>query len=130
MKKAFFGFLLIVPLMAMADSAWHASSNGPVLQNRGMQAMSPSLNAAEPAAGSITQIAWRYQLSGPAPTGMVVWLCAQTRCVEIEGANGTTRGLTNVSAAESLHFVYGVQGKGRLNLPVSVISNEVMVNYR
>lgn len=122
--------LLLLPAMAMADNAWHASSSGPALQNRGAQATSPTLTPTEPVAGNITQIAWRYELSSPAPSGMVVYLCAQNRCAELDGASGTTRGLTDVSATEPLHFVYGFQGTGRLNRSIRVISNAVMVNYR
>ena len=112
MKTALLG-LLLLPALAMADNAWHASSSGPALQNRGSQAMSPALSAAEPVVGNITQIAWRYELSSPAPSGMMVWLCAQNRCAELDGASGTTRGLTDVSVTEPLHFVYGFQGTDR-----------------
>ena len=122
--------LLLLPGMAMADSAWQGSATGPALINRGTQLTSPTLAAAEPTQGEITQIAWRYTLSGPPPSDLRVWLCATSRCVELEGASGTTRGLAEVSAAENLHFVYGVMGTGRLNATLRVLSNEVMVNYR
>ncbi|MGE9549894.1 flagellar protein FlhE [Erwinia amylovora] len=122
--------LLCLPGVAMAGGAWQATGNGPGLQNRGMQAFSPVLSAPEGVQGTITQISWRYTLTGPAPSGLIVHLCAQSRCVVLEGASGSTRGLTNVNAAENLHFVYGVQGKGKLPRALRVLSNEVMVNYR
>jgi flagellar protein FlhE len=60
---------------------------------------------------------------------MMVHLCAESRCVALDGASGATRGLSNLAANQSLHCVYGVQGKGRLNRDLRVISNQVMVNY-
>ena len=129
MKKMLL-LLLCLPGFVMAGGAWHASATGPGLVNRGMQTFSPSLNPPEPVEGAMTEIVWRYVLTGPAPSGLVVYLCAESRCVPLEGASGSTRGLTNVQAGESLHFIYGVQGKGRLNQTLRVLSNEVMVNYR
>lgn len=123
-------FLLCLPGLALAGGAWQASGTGPGLQNRGMQAFSPALSAPEAVQGAMTQISWRYTLTGPAPSGLIVHLCAQSRCVVLEGASGSTRGLTNVNAAENLHFVYGVQGKGKLPRALRVLSNEVMVNYQ
>ncbi|MCX0500607.1 flagellar protein FlhE [Erwinia billingiae] len=122
--------LLCLPGVALAaGGAWQASSIGPGLQNRGMQAASPALTASEAVDGSITEVAWRYVVNGPVPSGMMVHLCAETRCVALDGASGATRGLSNLAANQSLHFVYGVQGKGRLNRDLRVISNQVMVNY-
>ena len=129
MKKMLL-LLLCLPGFAMAGGAWHASATGPGLVNRGMQAFSPALNPPEPVKGVMTEIAWRYVLTGPMPSGLVVHLCAESRCVPLEGASGSTRGLTNIQAGESLHFIYGIQGKGRLNQALRVLSNEVMVNYR
>ncbi|WP_034915461.1 MULTISPECIES: flagellar protein FlhE [Erwinia] len=122
--------LLLLPCMAMADGGWQASATGPGIVNRGMQAASPVLVSPEAVSGTMTQIAWRYTLNGPPPADLRVWLCATSRCVELEGASGTTKGLTNISASESLHFIYGVMGTGRLNKTLRVLSNEVMVNYR
>ncbi len=129
MKQALWG-LLLLPCITQAAGAWQASSAGPGMINRGMQAASPALTSPEPVSGVMTEVEWRYVLTGPAPGDLRVHLCAESRCVAIDGASGTTKGLTNVSASESLHFVYGIVGKGRLNQPLRVLSNEVMVNYR
>ncbi|MBV4365146.1 flagellar protein FlhE [Erwinia sp. BNK-24-b] len=130
MKKLLL-LLICLPQLALAGGgAWHASAPGPGLINRGMQAPSPALKAATPVNGAITEINWRYTLNGPTPSGFAAWLCAETRCVRLEGGSGSTRGLTNIQAGGSLHFVYGVQGKGRLPQALRVLGNEVMVNYR
>lgn len=122
--------LAFLPGLACASGAWQASSPGPGLQNRGMQASSPPLTAREPVNGAITEVSWRYVLTGPAPSGLVVHLCAEKRCVPLDGASGTTRGLSNLTAYQGLYFVYGVQGKGRLDRDLRVLSNQVMVNYQ
>lgn len=130
MKKALL-LLAVLPQLALAaGGAWHASAPGPGLINRGMQLSSPDLKAAEPISGAITEISWRYTLTGPTPSGFAAWLCAERRCVQLDGASGATRGLTNIQAGETLHFVYGIQGRGRLPQMLRVQSNEVMVNYR
>lgn len=130
MKKALL-FLCCLPQLALAaGGAWHASAPGPGLLNRGMQLTSPALKASESVTGAITEISWRYKLTGPMPSGFSAWLCAERRCVPLDGASGATRGLTNIQAGETLHFVYGVQGQGRLPQTLRVLSNEVMVNYR
>lgn len=121
--------MAVLPGLASASGAWQASSIGPGLQNRGMQASSPALTASEPVQGAITEVSWRYVLTGPAPSGLMVHLCAEKRCVPLDGASGTTRGLSNLTAYQGLYFVYGVQGKGRLNKDLRVLSNQVMVNY-
>ncbi|EOS93193.1 flagellar protein FlhE [Erwinia tracheiphila] len=132
MKRLFFLLAALLPAAAAAAAGggWQASSSGPGLQIRGQQMFSPALSAPEKSSGVITQISWRYRLNAPPPSGLIVHLCTQTRCVVLEGASGSTRGLTDVNAAENLHFVYSVQGKGKLPQTLRVLSNEVMVNYR
>ncbi|WP_428943299.1 flagellar protein FlhE [Pantoea sp. FN060301] len=130
MRNAALLLALVLPGAAMAGGGWQASSPGPGISNRGEMATSSALSPAEPVTGVMTEIAWRYVLTGPPPSGLRAYLCAQSRCVALEGASGTTRGLTNVNAGETLHFAYGVQGKGRLPLPLRVLSNQVMVNYQ
>lgn len=127
--KQLLSLVMLLPALASASGAWQASSPGPGLQNRGMQASSPALTAREPVKGAITEVSWRYVLTRPAPSGLIVHLCAEKRCVPLDGASGTTRGLSNLTAFQSLYFVYGVQGKGRLDRDLRVLSNQVMVNY-
>lgn len=130
MTRLLWLMLACLPEAALAGGGWQASSSGPALQIRGQQMFSPVLSAPEKMTGMITQVSWRYKFNAPPPSGLVVHLCAQTRCVILEGASGSTRGLSNVNAAENLHFVYGVRGKGKLPQTLRVLSNEVMVNYR
>ncbi|MTD25627.1 flagellar protein FlhE [Erwinia sorbitola] len=130
MKKLIWLLLALPGLSLAADGGWHSSATGPALSNRGVQASSRPLSAPETVAGTITEVVWRYTLSTPAPAGLQVRLCSESRCVPIEGASGSTRGLTNVAAGETLRFIYQVEGKGRVFPVMQVVSNEVMVNYQ
>ncbi|HEY4434663.1 flagellar protein FlhE [Lelliottia wanjuensis] len=125
-------WILLFPLMAQAagEGTWQASSIGITLSNRGVSASSRPLSASEPVSGLMTLVVWRYQLIGPTPAGLLVRLCSQTRCTELDGENGTTRAFNGVPAIEPLRFVWEVPGGGRLIPALKVQSNEVIVNYR
>ncbi|MFH8134790.1 flagellar protein FlhE [Pantoea osteomyelitidis] len=129
MRRLLLAFLLLPGLVNAADFAWHASASGPTLSQRGSWLRSPPLTPPAKTHGSIRVVNWRYQLSGPAPSGLQVRLCALQRCAVLEGASGTTRSLANVAADEPLRLVFGVMGKGRLPPGLRVVSSEVMVNY-
>lgn len=124
--------LLLLPLFAQAagEGSWQASAMGITLGNRGVVASSRPLSPSQPLRGVMTLVAWRYELNGPTPGGLVVKLCARTRCVPVEGQSGTTRALSNVAADEPLRFVWEVPGGGRLFPPLRVRSNQVIVNYK
>lgn len=127
-----FAWLLALPLLAHAagDGAWQASNIGVTLNHRGVAASSRPLASSQPVEGLMTVVAWRYELIGPTPAGLLVRLCSQARCVELDGQSGTTRGLDGVPAFEALRFVWEVPGGGRLMPALQVRSNQVIVNYR
>ncbi|WBM72297.1 flagellar protein FlhE [Buttiauxella sp. WJP83] len=115
---------------AAGEGAWQATGVGTTLSHRGVAASSRALSPSQPVEGGMTLVAWRYELIGPTPAGLLVRLCSVTRCVEIEGQSGTTRGLTHVAANEPLRFVWEVPGGGSLFPPLKVRSNQVIVNYQ
>ncbi|AXC76876.1 flagellar protein FlhE [Salmonella enterica] len=124
--------LLLFPLTVQAagEGAWQDSGMGVTLHYRGVSASSSPLSARQPVSGLMTLVAWRYELNGPTPAGLRVRLCSQSRCVELDGQSGTTRGFANVPAVEPLRFVWEVPGGGRLIPALKVQSNQVIVNYR
>lgn len=124
--------LMLLPFMthASGEGSWQASGVGATLSHRGVAASSRALAPSQPVTGVMTLVAWRYELIGPTPAGLNVRLCSTTRCVEIEGQSGTTRGLTNVAANEPLRFVWQVPGGGALFPALKVQSNQVIVNYK
>jgi len=129
--KVMLWLLLTLPGLSMAaEGGWHASATGPSLSNRGVQASSRPLTPPEPVTGVMSSVVWRYTLTAPAPAGLQVRLCSESRCVPVEGGSGSTQGLTNVAAGETLRFIYQVEGNGRVFPVLHVLSNEVMVNYQ
>jgi len=121
--------LTALPLYA-ASGAWQASVSGPALSNRGGWVRSKPLSAPPGISGSVNIINWRYQLTGPAPSGLQVRLCGAQRCATLEGSSGATRELAQLNAGETLYMVFGVAGRGALPPGLQVLSSEVMVNYQ
>lgn len=123
---------LLFPFVASASGGgdWQSSGVGASLSYRGIESSSTALKPPVGVSGTVTLVAWRYQLLTQGPAGLVVSLCSGSRCVELDGPSGTTRALAGVPASQPLHFVWQVRGRGGLYPPVRVISNQVIVNYR
>lgn len=131
MRLLLCSLMLMLPLATQAaGGAWQGSAIGTTLSNRGVEASSPPITPPGPVSGMMNVIYWRFELTGPQPAGLLVKLCSSARCTPIEGASGSTRGLTNVPASDTLRFVYSVPGQGRLFPVMRVRSNQVMVNYQ
>lgn len=131
MRLLLCSLMLLLPLATQAaGGAWQGSAIGATLSNRGVEASSPPITPPGPVSGMMNVIYWRFELTGPQPAGLLVKLCSSARCTPIEGASGSTRGLTNVPASDTLRFVYSVPGQGRLFPVMRVRSNQVMVNYQ
>lgn len=123
--------LLCLPFAAFAkgEGAWEASNGGTTLTWRGVAASSSPLMPKDKPKGVMNLVVWRYELNGPIPAGLQTRLCSLSRCVAIEGGQGTTRGLTGVPASEPLRFIWEVPGGGKLFPMMRVQSNQVIVNY-
>ncbi|MEZ3498933.1 flagellar protein FlhE [Pantoea sp. KPR_PJ] len=121
--------MVSLPLHA-ASGAWHASASGPALSHRGSWMKSKPLVAPPGTAGAVSVINWRYQLTGPVPSGLQVRLCGVQRCATLEGGSGATRELAHLNAGETLYMLFGVAGRGALPPGLRVLSSEVMVNYQ
>lgn len=132
MRRLLVGIVLLMPLLASAagEGAWMASSNGVIMQNRGMSASSSPLSPPQPVNGLVTTVQWQYKLVGPQPANLLVRLCSQSRCVELDAESGSTRAFDGIPAIEPMRFVWDVPGSGRLYPALQVLSNRVIVNYR
>lgn len=132
MRGMIAGFLLLIPSLTSAagEGAWMASGNGVIMQNRGMSASSSPLSPSQPVNGLVTTVQWQYKLVGPQPANLLVRLCSQSRCVELDAQSGSTRAFDGTPAIESMHFVWDIPGGGRFYPPLQVLSNRVIVNYR
>jgi len=120
-----------------ASGSWSDSQQGVTLQNRGVMRSTPALNppASAPvmqtASASIDSVSWNYRLYGPQPAGLQVRLCnTNNRCAELDGASGQTRAFYGQSAQSAFQMIFFVEGKGRLNPPLRIISQQIIVNYR
>ncbi|BFI62536.1 flagellar protein FlhE [Yersinia pseudotuberculosis] len=124
----------LLPLKINAASgSWVADNIGITQGLRGV--VTPSSPLQPPVAlaqenARIISVGWRYQLMSTAPDGLQVKLCTPTRCIPLEGGSGQSVGLAGEAAVNQLTFVYFIAGKGRVNPPLQVISNQVLVNYR
>ncbi|KAA8729548.1 MAG: flagellar protein FlhE [Ewingella americana] len=119
-----------------ASGSWSDSKAGVTLQNRGQMAsaamLSPAANAPvmQSPSAAIDTISWSYSLLGPEPAGLQVQLCSSSnRCQQLDAAQGQTRNFFGQSAQSSFRLVFGVEGQGRLNPPLRVVSQQVIVNY-
>ncbi len=130
--------LLCCPALVFAASgSWSDSQPGMTLQNRGVvssaAALNPPANAPvrQTPAATIESVSWNYRLYGPQPAGLQVKLCnTNNRCAQLDGASGQTRAFYGQSAQAPFRLVFFVEGKGRLNPPLRIVSQQVMVNYR
>ncbi|WP_145513200.1 flagellar protein FlhE [Yersinia massiliensis] len=123
----------LLPLNATASGTWVADDIGVTQSSRGVATSAKPLHSPVALAqenARIVSVGWRYQLMSAAPDGLQVKLCTPTRCMPLEGGSGQSRGLAGEPAATQLTFVYFIAGKGRVNPPLQVISNQVLVNYR
>lgn len=124
----------VLPLFACAVSGtWVADGIGVTQSLRGVVTLSAALQSPVALADKdarIVSIGWRYQLMSAAPNGLEVRLCTSTRCMPLDGGSGQSSMLAGEAAANQLFFVYFIAGKGRVNPPLQVISNQVLVNYR
>ena len=124
-------FIILLPLFSWAGdwADWQSSGVGATLNYRGVQARSAALNPPTGVRGTVTLIAWRYQLMTSGPVGLVAKLCLANRCVELDGPSGTTLALSGLPANQPLFFVWEAPGSGSFYPPLRVTSNQVIVNY-
>ena len=138
MKKAALWLLLCVSGQGLAASgSWSDTQRGVTLQNRGVMASSAALAAGESspvrqrAPATITTVSWKYELMGPRPAGLQVQLCnTMNRCVALDGDSGQTRSFYGQAASSPMRLIYFVPGKGAMNPPLRVLSNQLIVNYQ
>lgn len=120
-----------------ASGSWSDSKQGVTLQNRGQRSSGPALTP--PANAPVMQtpsavidtVSWNYSLLGPQPAGLQVQLCSSdNRCQQLDSASGQTRNFFGQSAQSSFRLIFGVEGQGRLNPQLTVVGQQVIVNYR
>jgi len=131
------GLLLSSSSVFAASGSWSDSKQGITVQNRGQLMAAPMLTPPQNSpvlqnpSAMVDSVVWSYSLLGPQPAGLEVQLCSDNnRCQQLDSASGQSRNFFGQSAHTSFRLLFGVQGKGRLNPPLTVVGQQIIVNYR
>ena len=126
------GLLLISPLVMAADASWSSSSFGgtmtrgqQVLKSKPVQSPSPL-----PAGAVASRVHWKIATHGLTPPGFRIRLCSAARCLPLSGFSGEQPLPAGMPAGGPFRFEYYSAAGGRLDAPLTVLSNQVTVSYR
>ncbi|MGM8430208.1 flagellar protein FlhE [Enterobacter cloacae] len=132
MRRAVLALLLVSPLAVAADGSWSGESFGGVmtrgqlvLKSKPVQSPSPL-----PAGAVASRVYWKIQTDGLTPPGFRIRLCSTTRCLTLPGFAGELPLPAGMPAAGPFRFEYYSVAGGRLDIPLTVLSNQVTVSYR
>lgn len=124
--------LLVSPLALAADGSWSSHSFGGtmthgqmVLKSKPVQRSSPL-----PASAVASRVHWKIKTDGLTPAGFRIRLCSTTRCLTLPGFAGEQPLPAGMPAAGPFRFEYYSVVGGRLDSPLTVLSNQITVSYR
>ncbi|MCU2394324.1 flagellar protein FlhE [Enterobacter ludwigii] len=132
MMRAGVVLLLISPLAIAADGSWSNQSFGGTL-TRGQQVLkSKPVQSASPLPAGVvaSRIHWKIATHGLTPPGFRIRLCSAARCLSLSGFSGEQRLPAGMPAGGPFRFEYYSVAGGRLDAPLTVLSNQVTVSYR
>lgn len=132
MRRVGLALLLISPLALAADGSWSSDSFGGTLtRGRLVQKSKPVQSPSPLPAGAVaSRVHWKIKTSGYTPDGFRIRLCSATRCLPLSGFNGEIPLPAGFPAAGPFRFEYYAAVGGRLDAPLTVLSNQVTVSYR
>lgn len=125
--------LLTLPVAAKTTSgSWSRSSAGGSVSVgkqllRGRPLISPS---SLPPVATVTQFSWRITLLSPPPPGLQIKLCRSDQCFLLPGLAGQKTVTNPLSPAGEFRFIYTVNSLGQLRPALTVVSNQLTINYR
>lgn len=132
MIRAALALLLVSPLAVAADGSWSSSSFGgtmtlgqQVLKSKPVQSPSPL-----PAGAVASRVHWKIKTHGLTPVGFRIRLCSAARCLTLPGVVGEMTLPAGMPAGGPFRFEYYSVAGGRLDAPLTVLSNQVTVSYR
>lgn len=132
MRKFGLGLILASPLAIAADGSWSNQSFGGTL-TRGQQVLKskPVQSASPLPAGAVaSRVNWKISSHGLPPSGFRIRLCSATRCLLLPGVAGEMALPAGMPAEGPFRFEYYVKAGGRLDAPLTVLSNQITVSYR
>ncbi|MGP3590940.1 flagellar protein FlhE [Vagococcus sp. WN89Y] len=125
--------LLALPVAAKTTSgSWSRSSAGGSVSVgkqllRGRPLFSPP---SLPPSATVTRFSWRITLLSPPPPGLQIKLCRSDKCFLLPSLAGQRTVSTPLSPAGEFRFIYSVNSLGQLRPVLTVVSNQLTVNYR
>ena len=132
MMRAALALLLVSPLAVAADGSWSSSSFGgtmtlgqQVLKSKPVQSPSPL-----PAWAAASRVHWKIKTHGLTPVGFRIRLCSAARCLTLPDVVGEMTLPAGMPAGGPFRFEYYSVAGGRLDAPLTVLSNQVTVSYR
>lgn len=126
------GLVLVSPLARAADGSWSGESFGGVMTHGQMVVKSKPVHSPSSLSASAvaSHVHWKIHMDGLTPVGFRIRLCSATRCLTLPGAAGEQPLPAGMSAAGPFRFEYYSVAGGRLNVPLTVLSNQITVSYR
>jgi flagellar protein FlhE len=131
-RRALIALLFAAPAALAADGSWTSQSFGgtltrgqQILKSRPVQAPSPL-----PVGSVATRLAWKITPDGPTPVGFSIKMCSSSRCLPLSGLTGDLALPVGFPPAGPFRFEYYSPVRGALYPPLTVLSNEVTMQYR
>ncbi len=130
--------LALVMLLAISHTAlaaggsWSGKSRGDVI-TRGKQAFkskSVSAPAALPAGAISSRVSWKITPDAPVAPYFDIKLCHGNQCIVLPGLSGEAQLPASFPASGPFHFVYSFKTRGPVIPALTILSNELTVNYR
>ena len=83
-----------------------------------------------PPLATMTRFSWRIKLLSPPPPGLEIKLCRTDKCFLLPSLAGQRNVTFPISPSGEFRFIYAVNSRGQLNPALTVVSNQLTVNYR
>ncbi len=125
--------LLALPASALAGAgSWTGSSTAGQLSVGGQIMVSQPISAPAPMPAGVktAAVSWQIALLSAPPAGLQIKLCGSNRCLTLNSLRGHQAIARDKPLTGPWHFVYNVQSKGQLRPALTVVKNQLTVNYR
>ncbi|WP_343552920.1 flagellar protein FlhE [Pantoea sp.] len=132
MRRLLLLSLVISPLALASDGSWSSQSFGGMM-TRGQQVVKSQPvhpTSALPAGAIAKQLTWKISPDGPTPMGFMIKVCGGNRCLPLSGLSGEMPLPVSFPAGGPLRFEYYSSVRGNLSPPLTLLSNQVTVEYR
>lgn len=125
------GLLMASPLALANQGSWTSHSFGGIV-SRGLQVtksrpVAPTSPLPERAVA--TRLAWQITPDRYTPAGFTIKLCSGSRCLPLTGLRGEMRLPGNFPASGPFTFEYSVTERGMLAPPLTILRNQITVEY-